>query len=149
MHVFVDTVELSHNITGETKWIRLLKLWWGFSSKFFMPWILWHLTLLLDVGQYFGKKGEASQGDELEEKGPEKTKLLFWELVKFLYVLPFFIFVAFFLFKNYDEEDFEFENKLIGDIPDNTYVLTYAIFDDLNEKKHEEAFYCWTKYTRS
>ena len=28
--------------------------------------------------------------------------------------MPFFIFVAFFLFKNYDEEDFEFENKLIG-----------------------------------
>ena len=42
-----------------------------------------------------------------------------------------------------------FENKLIGNIPDNAYVLTYTIFNDLNLENNYEAFYCMAKYKRS
>ena len=54
MPLFTDIVRLSHSIDNESRTVRALKLWWGFSSKFFIPWILWHLVLLLDVGAYFG-----------------------------------------------------------------------------------------------
>ena len=41
-----------------------------------------------------------------------------------------------------------FENKLIGDIPDNTYVLTYSLFDDRTNQGYTEAFYCMSKYSK-
>ena len=42
-----------------------------------------------------------------------------------------------------------FENRLSGNIPDNTYVMTYAMFDDVNAEEYHEAFYCMSKFTRS
>ena len=54
MSIFVDIVGLHHAIDDESTVSRIVKLWWGFSSKFFIPWILWHLLLLFDIGNYFG-----------------------------------------------------------------------------------------------
>ena len=41
-----------------------------------------------------------------------------------------------------------FQNKLIGNIPDDTYVLLYSVFDDTRRRGSYEAFYCMSKFER-
>ena len=47
---------------------------------------------------------------------------------------------------NEDVEQVMFQNKLIGNIPDNTYVLMYNVFDDTNNQDMYEAYYCMSKF---
>ena len=58
MDVFEKTIDLSHGVADNPIWVPVLKVWWSFSIKFFMPWILWHLVLIFDVGRLFGSQAE-------------------------------------------------------------------------------------------
>ena len=57
MHIFEDTLQLSHELTVHPLWISALKYWWTFSIKFFIPWLLWQMLLIFDFGIIYGKAG--------------------------------------------------------------------------------------------
>ena len=42
-----------------------------------------------------------------------------------------------------------FQNRLTGNIPDDTYVLMYSVFEDDKKRSDKyEAFYCMSKFER-
>ena len=57
IHIFEDVLQLSHELTVNPIWVTALKYWWTFSIKFFIPWLLWQMLLIFDIGIIYGKSG--------------------------------------------------------------------------------------------
>ena len=78
-----------------------MKIWWSFSIKFFIPWVLWHVLFLFDIAVIFNLSGD---------KPSENTsrKLLYYEILKGVYIVPFIALLAYFAYTDrFTEDDFD------------------------------------------
>ena len=114
MQLFENTLELSHEIVDHAYWIQVLKFWWSISIKYFIPFVLWQIFLIFDIGDAFGSDEDTDLSySGYESKGETKAdtkELLKWQIVKIVFIAPFFLLILYFACSNrFNEEDFDLD----------------------------------------
>ena len=69
--IFVDTIELSHGLADKAIVLNLLKTWFAFSIKYFMPFCLWHIIVLFDATGA-SSHGHVTKTEVEAEEEPER-----------------------------------------------------------------------------
>ena len=99
MHIFGGLIGLS----ASAYYLTVLKYWWSFSLKFFMPWVLVQLFCIFFIDEIgLNSAHDDTLGDEASGE-----RVMKWEIVKILYLAPFFLIIAYYFFTSKDSNDFD------------------------------------------